>query len=248
MLDNDIRHVPVVSARGEVLGVIVGIDLVAAEAHAPFMLRRAIGEAETAEEQLRGASDQLNPMVVALHGAGLGAAQISAIISVVADALVRRMIEIAVKSAGLPPGEFAWIALGSHGRREAVPSSDVDSGMAWAETRTRADGSGANRVTGRRRRSAATCTRSRRRSPMQRSVGWRLDPHGVTAAGSFSASSIGEWRRQSALAGPSQRRTGPDRDLDPARRADRLRARARTRREGIACSKRVIAPPSCAGC
>src|ERR1700730_2809008 len=27
-----------------------------------------------------------------------------------------------------------------------------------------------------------------------RTVGWRLDPHGVTASGSFSASSIEEWR------------------------------------------------------
>ena len=26
-------------------------------------------------------------------------------------------------------------------------------------------------------------------------VGWRLDPHGVTASGSFSASSIEDWRR-----------------------------------------------------
>ena len=50
MLDNDVRHVPVVSPRSEVLGVIVGIDLVAAEAQTPFVLRRAIADAKTKEE------------------------------------------------------------------------------------------------------------------------------------------------------------------------------------------------------
>src|ERR671931_467821 len=36
MLDNDVRHVGVLSPRGELLGVLGGIDLVAAEARTPF--------------------------------------------------------------------------------------------------------------------------------------------------------------------------------------------------------------------
>ncbi len=50
MLDNDIRHVPVFSARSEVLGVIVGIDLVAAETSSPFVLRRGIARAKNKRE------------------------------------------------------------------------------------------------------------------------------------------------------------------------------------------------------
>src|SRR5262249_32988426 len=41
MLDHDIRHVPVFSSPSEVLGVIVAVDLVAAETRSPFVLRRA---------------------------------------------------------------------------------------------------------------------------------------------------------------------------------------------------------------
>lgn len=176
MLDNNVRHVTVLSPKDEILGVVTGIDLVAADSRAPFVLRRAIAEA-TDNDQLREAAARLNPVVVALHRSGLAAAQISQVISVVADALVRRMIELAVERKGPPPSEFAWLALGSHGRREAVPSSDVDSGMAWR------DGSAdymygiAAEVDG--------CLKE---------IGWRLDPHGVTAEGEFSASSIEDWR------------------------------------------------------
>ena len=42
MLDNDVRHVSVLSPRGEFLGVLGGIDLVAAEGRTPFVLRREI--------------------------------------------------------------------------------------------------------------------------------------------------------------------------------------------------------------
>ncbi len=96
------------------------------------MLRRAIVDA-TEGEQLGKIVEQLNLAVVSLHRAGLAHRQISSIISVVSDALVRRMIEIAIERTESPPVEFAWFALGSDGRRESMPSSDVDSGMSWGE-------------------------------------------------------------------------------------------------------------------
>ena len=46
----------------------------------------------------------------------------------VVDALVRRLIELAVAEQGPPPADFAWLSLGSFGRREAMPSSDVGLG------------------------------------------------------------------------------------------------------------------------
>jgi CBS domain-containing protein len=195
MLDHDIRHVPVFSAAGEVLGVIVGIDLVAAEASSPFVLRRAIAKARN-KAQLQAAAAQLRTTVVSLHRAELATFQVTEITSAMADALISRVIELAVESAGPPPAEFAWMALGSHGRREPVPSSDVDSGMAWrgapdpdpisAEPRRRLLSS---RTTEYMQGIAAHV------ADAIRVIGWRLDPHGVTASGSFSASSIEDWER-----------------------------------------------------
>jgi CBS domain-containing protein len=186
MLDHDVRHVGVLSPRGELLGVLGGIDLVAAEARTPFALRREIARARDKQE-LSEAAQRLRSTVVALHATKLPPQQIGRVISVVADALIRRMIELAIESKGATPAEFAWLALGSHGRRETVPSSDVDSGMAWEDESEQE--SSAEGVVGYMRAIAADV------EDCIRVVGWSLDPHGVTASSEFSASSMDAWHR-----------------------------------------------------
>jgi CBS domain-containing protein len=232
MLDRDIRHVPVLSAPGNVLGVIVGIDLVAAEARSPFVLRRAIARARS-KQQLREVAAQLRSTVASLHRAELTPFHVSDVISAVTDALTRRMIELAIESQGPPPAEFTWTALGSHGRREPMPSSDVDSGMAWRD-RPETDP-----LTEPRRRLASAQTTAYMEAiaasvaDCVRAIGWHLDPHGVTASGRFSASSIEEWQRSigSWIERPSDNRVliavsiildgrvvyGPQRGLDVKR-------------------------------
>jgi CBS domain-containing protein len=133
MLDRGVHHVPVLSAAGEVLGVVDDGDLVAAEARKPFLLRRAIDLAADAAD-LASASAGLSPMIIALHDARVAAEHIAGIRSVVMDALIRRLVELAVTDAGNPPAPFTWFALGSLARREAVPSSDVDSALAWQDS------------------------------------------------------------------------------------------------------------------
>jgi CBS domain-containing protein len=195
MLDHDIRHVPVFSRPGQVLGVIVAIDLVAAETSSPFVLRRAIARAGNKDE-LREAASRLRSTVVTLHRAELAPFHVSDVVSAVSDALIRRMIELAIESSGPPPAEFAWMSLGSHGRREPMPSSDVDSGMSWQD---RPD---PDPIASEPRRQLASAHITAYMQEIAANVadcirvlGWRLDPHGVTASGSFSASSIEAWRR-----------------------------------------------------
>lgn len=49
------------------------------------------------------------------------------------DALTRRLLQLAEQAYGPPPGAYAWLALGSHGRGEQVLSSDQDSALAYAD-------------------------------------------------------------------------------------------------------------------
>jgi CBS domain-containing protein len=230
MLDHDIRHVPVFASPSKPLGVIVAIDLVAAETRSPFVLRRAISLARNKDELCEAAS-QLRSTVVALHRAELTPFHISDVVSAVTDGLIRRMIELAIESQGPPPAEFSWMSLGSHGRREPMPSSDVDSGMAW---RDRPDPDPITAEPRRRLASVRTADYmhgiAANVADCIRVIGWHLDPHGVTASGSFSASSIEDWRRsiQSWLSRPSDNRVliaisilldgrvvyGPERELD----------------------------------
>ena len=195
MIDHDIRHVPVLSDRSEALGVIVAIDLVAAETGSPFVLRRSIAKARSKGE-LRDIAGRLKSTVITLHRAELSPVQVSEVTSAVADALIARMIELGIETEGPPPAEFCWMSLGSHGRREPVPSSDVDSGMAWRDV-PESDplSSEASRRLASTRTSEYMHGLAAHVADCVRVIGWRLDPHGVTASGTFSASSIEDWRR-----------------------------------------------------
>ena len=184
MIDRGVRHLPIRSGRGALLGVVTDVDLLAAETRTPILLRRAIADAED-RSALRRVAAETNATLMAMHAAEVSAERISAILSVVVDALTRRLIELSIERHGPPPTEAGWLVLGSFGRREAVPSSDLDSGMVWSG----ADASARDYM----HRLAGDVV-----SELSE-MGWRPDPHGVTATGALSASSIEEWRE--AIAG-----------------------------------------------
>jgi CBS domain-containing protein len=130
MLDRGFRHFPVLSPTGRVLGVISDSDLVEVQTHSSLSLRRAIARAADPAELAEVAAD-LRPMIVSLHRANVAPLDISAVFSIVSDALTRRALEFAVGEAGEAPVPFAWLALGSQARREALPSSDLDSAVVF---------------------------------------------------------------------------------------------------------------------
>ena len=47
MLDRGVRHFPVISPRGEIIGVIADLDLIAVETRNSFYVRRLIAAADT---------------------------------------------------------------------------------------------------------------------------------------------------------------------------------------------------------
>jgi CBS domain-containing protein len=176
MVDRGVRHLPVVSERGEALGVVTDVDLLAAEARTPLMVRRAI-ETATDLDELGRAAGRLRASVVALHDGHLGAARIGAIMAAVVDALVRRLVELRLPGTDGPLPPFAWLSLGSYGRREPAPSSDIDSGLAWEGERTPALAALAEAVVG----------------DLER-AGFAPDPHAANATNPLFARSASDWR------------------------------------------------------
>jgi CBS domain-containing protein len=193
MLDRGLRHLPVVTGTGKVLGVVEDLDLVAAHTRSSFFLRERIATAQTADE-LVSASRELRPMVIAMHDARVAATNVTAVYSVVVDALTRRLLELAVGRLGAPAASFAWLALGSQARREVLPSSDVDSAIVWFgavdERAVRPDLQAlASDVVGSLKR-----------------CGLSPDPHGATASNPTFVRSLDSWQRaaRSWIADPTQ--------------------------------------------
>src|SRR5262249_3396421 len=98
------------------------------------------------------------------------------------DALTRRLLQLAVAEANRGPPHFAWLALGSQARREAAPSSDVDSAIVWFgpepehEVRPYLHGLGKTVVEGLER------------------CGLRQDEHGASASNVVFVRSLDSWR------------------------------------------------------
>ena len=170
-------------------------------------------------DQLKEAARGLRTTAVSLHDAQAGPARASAVISNLADSLTRRSIELSIRELGPPPCPFSWIALGSHGRQEAVPGSDVDSALAWDSDEEDGDAKSYMLSLGSR-----VCEELAR-------CGLAADKRGASAGGDLFVRPTGEWRRLiRELHQRSREGQGVDRDLAlsgrsrPPSRRGRLRA------------------------
>jgi CBS domain-containing protein len=192
MLERDIHHMPVVWPHGEVVGVLGDRDLLLAGTELPFSIRHEVAEAAD-PPALHAAAERLRSSVVALHDVEVPPARVAAIISVVADAITARLLELAIDASGPPPAALAWLALGSFGRREAVPASDIESGLIW----DRGDEARASPYMAELgARVVADLTKA----------GFAVDEHGVTAAQPVLDRSFASWRAaiRDVIADPEQ--------------------------------------------
>ena len=103
MLDLGIRHLPVLSATGAVLGVLEDVDIVAVTTRSSFHLRVAV-ERATSVGEVGSVTAGLVPALAGLHAARVAASDIAAINSVVVDAITRRLIQLALDQLGRRPG------------------------------------------------------------------------------------------------------------------------------------------------
>ena len=192
MLERGIQHLVVTTAGGQVVGVLEDHDLVSAETRTPFVLRRQIARAAS-EDEVVAAAQRLRPAVVALRRTGARASQVSAMWSVVVDALTRRLLDLAVADVA-PPLAFSWLALGSFARREAVPSSDLDTALVWIDP---LDVEAAR---------AAVIPIAERVTAGLARCGLYPDGHRVSAADPLFARPLSSWQSaaRSLLADPSQ--------------------------------------------
>ena len=131
MVQSGYHHLAVHDDGGRPVGVVRVVDLASAEVRDPLIVRRAIEDAET-EEQLVAAGLMIRPTAVELFENGVAPSQIGVLLSTVTDVMLHRVIEFTPKPEGLP--EVSWMVLGSTARQEALPFSDVDTAIVYADT------------------------------------------------------------------------------------------------------------------
>lgn len=123
MLERGIRHAPVISERGRLVGVLEDADLFAAQPRSWFSARRSIAAARTLDA-LGEVAERLPALMLDLHESSVPALELSHVLSALVDALTSRALDLAAPGVALPGSGIVWVALGSQARRELTLASN----------------------------------------------------------------------------------------------------------------------------
>ena len=129
MTDRGLDALVVVDRAGELTGIVAAGDFVISPSSAGLALREHIGRTRTADE-LQIASGRAAQLTCDLLDRGRSVTEVTTLTSAVIDAIVRRALALVLADhPDLNAAGLTWLALGSNGRCEPVPSSDIDAAV-----------------------------------------------------------------------------------------------------------------------
>jgi CBS domain-containing protein len=136
MTRRSIHHLAVMEA-GRLLGVVSSHDLLILQAAAPLEISRMI-QSRTSLDELEALMPRLTEVTRQLFEQRLSGYEIGRIVSEVNDSVIRRVLTFTERAlredgAGAPPVPFAWLVLGSEGRREQTIRTDQDNALVWED-------------------------------------------------------------------------------------------------------------------
>lgn len=127
MTRKHIHHLPVID-DGKLKGLLAISDLMRQEGRNAAYVASAIHRA-TDIETLKGLSATIPQLQLQLVSQSATAHHVGNVITSITSALTRRLLTLAEERFGPPPVPYAWVAAGSHARREQTSHSDQDNGM-----------------------------------------------------------------------------------------------------------------------
>lgn len=129
MMLHNVRSLPVVDTNSDnVIGVLTATSLVErSKVQAVFLISR-IYRQESLEELL-SLVPQKQAVFLTLQEAGTHALIIQQMLTLIADAFTKRLLQLAERELGKPPMRYAWFVIGSQARQEMHLKSDQDSGL-----------------------------------------------------------------------------------------------------------------------
>ncbi len=129
LLKHSVSHLCVTadgSDKSDVKGVISEHDLVVAQSNNPGVLVKEIKRAITPKE-LKQVREKLTDLIQSSIAKNIPLPHIYNISGEIISAINKRALELAILDLGSPPARFAWLSIGSQGRKEQLLLTDQDS-------------------------------------------------------------------------------------------------------------------------
>lgn len=132
MQDNSVKHLAVKNSVGEIVRIISNENLLNVQRYSSTFLIQEILEAEDIEAVI--VCHERMPLIIkSLVESGGQVKNITRITGKITETLITRLIELGIKELGDPPTAFAFLSLGSEGRKEQTLATDQDNALIYAD-------------------------------------------------------------------------------------------------------------------
>ena len=130
---NNIHRVGVVDVEQRLVGIITDSDILRLQSNSPQKLVRDIAEAASIAD-LKTLHKEIQRLVLHLVGTGVSTRELVRVIAYLNDHLLLRLIGLlSERQFEDLPEEFAFVVLGSEGRREQTLTTDQDNAILYAD-------------------------------------------------------------------------------------------------------------------
>ncbi len=131
MLDRNADYLMVTDSTGDLRGIVTPRDFTVSPTTGGVSIHEQVRRASTVaelQERIRRVPSVLDDLL----SRQLASSKVITVYSAIVDTIVRRAIALTFQQhPELSIDAFTWLSLGSNGRREATPSSDIDSAVAF---------------------------------------------------------------------------------------------------------------------
>jgi CBS domain-containing protein len=129
MLKHNVTHLCVTkdgTSKSAVKGIISEHDLIVAQASNPGVLIKEVKRSQLPKD-LKQIRDRLSDLIQNSIQKNIPISHVSNIASEINLAIIKRAVELSILDLGSPPARFAWLSIGSQGRKEQLLLTDQDS-------------------------------------------------------------------------------------------------------------------------
>ena len=188
MLKYNVTHLCVTqdgTDKSAIKGVISEHDLIVAQASNPGVLIKEIKRSQTPKD-LKSIRERLTDLIQKSISKNIPLSQVNNLASEINLALIKRSVELSILDLGSPPARYAWLSIGSQGRKEQLLATDQDSMIVFED------------VTAEKYRDVKDyfLKLGKRTTAILEKVGYELCPYGHMGSNMLWCKSLTDWTNQ----------------------------------------------------
>ena len=132
MVRANVGALPVADSQGTIVGLLTDQELLVAQGSSPMDYLRDLAQTQLLKD-LAERRSRLPRLARTLMLEGSRIESLTWLVSTVSDTTLRRLLDMAIDELGEPPVPFAFLTLGSEGRREQTLVTDQDNAIVYAD-------------------------------------------------------------------------------------------------------------------